>query len=45
VPQRFTPVRNALYDPEINLLIESLDLGTNGSDDLMLAHGLLVGYV
>jgi hypothetical protein len=39
VSQRFTPVRNALDDVEINLLIESLDLGTDCSDGLLLAHG------
>lgn len=41
VPQGFSPVRNALDDPQINLLIEPVDLGTNGSDGLVLAHGFV----
>jgi hypothetical protein len=42
VPERLTPVRSAFDDAKINLSIESIDLGSDSSDDLLLAHIFVV---
>jgi hypothetical protein len=41
VPQGLTPVREAFDDAKVDLAIEPFDLGTYGSDGLVLTHGFV----